>query len=157
MDCLQEFLYTNTKYDDQLYLSILVSSWWCRELAVRTFEVSSSWALQSQCGGPRRLLSSWVSLSSLPWTCSAPTLWAVSMAAMLRWAYLMEPSSGREISGKGGRSENICVYIVWHVFFNLMLTETRKICCVMFCYFDPVVTQTYYKHIYITIIHFPNW
>ena len=58
-------------------------------------EVSSSWALQSQSGGPRRLLSSWVSLSSLPWTCSAPTLWAVSMAVMSRWAYLMEPSSGR--------------------------------------------------------------
>lgn len=90
------------------------------------FEVSSSWALQSQFGGPRRLLSSWVSLSSLPWACSAPTLWAVSMAVMSRWAYLMEPSSGREISGKGGeKRKRLCFYFV---FFNLRLSHPGNAC-----------------------------
>lgn len=105
MNCLQEFLYTNTPTVFEGFTFFLMSWQW--ELLK-----CHRWALQSQCGGPCRLLSNWVSLSSLPWTCSAPTLWAVAMAAMSRWAYLMEPSSGWEISSKRGRQKTF-VFRVW--------------------------------------------
>lgn len=89
------------------------------------FEVSWSWALQCQFGGPRRLLSSWVSLSSLPWTCSAPTRWAVSMAVMSRWAYLMEPSSGWEIGGRGEEKRKHFCFVFFHLKILTCRTNTQ--------------------------------
>lgn len=56
-------------------------------------KVSPSQAAPSQVGGPRRRLSSWAGVSSRSWTCSAPALWAVSMAVVSRWAHLIELSS----------------------------------------------------------------
>lgn len=116
-NCGCVFKYNNDWYDKQLHIECFSLFREMERVSVENyFEVSSSWALQSQFGGPRRLLSSWVSLSSLPWTCSAPTLWAVSMAVMSRWAYLMEPSSGRQSAGEGEKRENVCISTLFCVF-----------------------------------------
>lgn len=94
--------------DASMECSVYSEGW--KESAMKASRVSSSWALQSQLGAAGRLFSSCVSLSSLPWTCAAPTLWAVAMAVMSIWAYLMEFSSAQEGGGRGGRKEKICVF-----------------------------------------------
>lgn len=95
--------------DASMECSVYSEGW--KESAMKASRVSSSWALQSQLGAAGRLFSSCVSLSSLPWTCAAPTLWAVAMAVMSIWAYLMEFSSAQEGGGGGGeRRKYMCLY-----------------------------------------------
>lgn len=98
-------------------------------------------AAASQFGGPRRL-SSWLSLSSRPWTCSAPTRWAVSMAAMSRWAYLMEPSSGSGHQRQRGRKDRPlnCVSTLNQVFCKF---KFKFITCRNTLIIEMHLTETY--------------
>ena len=127
--CTLAQLWVCLKYNNDCYVQLQLRTlayserWRERVSHEKYFEMSPSRASRSQFGGPRLPLSSWVSLCSLPWTCSAPTRWAVSMAVMSRWAYLMEPSSGREIRQKKTFVFLLCVTCSVNQMSHLSLPE----------------------------------